>query len=92
MFRVLGNPLALRIVLAIGRGRKRPMELAKELGSSASGIVNQLRLMKITGVVRFHSTAERRKGRKVTYWLTDPALLDLCRQMEQLMARIGKQS
>jgi len=72
--RILGNPLAYRIVRILGEGRRRPMELAKELGVSASAVVNQLKPLKIAGVVRFQSTGFRRAGRKVEYYLADPAL------------------
>ena len=72
--RILGNPIAYRIVRILGGGRRRPMELAKELGVSASAVVNQLKPLKIAGVVRFQSTGFRRAGRKVEYYLADPAL------------------
>ena len=72
--RILGNPIAYRIVRILGGGRRRPMELAKELGVSASAVVNQLKPLKIAGVVRFLSTGFRRAGRKVEYYLADPGL------------------
>ena len=72
--RILGNPIAYRIVRILGGGRRRPMELAKELGVSASAVVNQLKPLKIAGVVRFQSTGFRRAGRKVEYYLADPGL------------------
>lgn len=92
VLRILGNPLTYRIVCAIGRGRKRPMELSRELGASASAIVNQLRILKIAGLVRYASTGVRRKGRKVIYWLADPTLLDACRSLEAVMARLWRRA
>ena len=47
------------------------MELAKILGASATAVVNQLKHLKIAGVVRYESSGVRRAGRKVEYWLTD---------------------
>ncbi len=85
--RLLGNTLAHRIVCAIGRGRRRPIELARELRASASAIVNQLRLLKAAGLVRWHSTGIRRKGRIVEYWLADPSLLRLCETSHDVVRR-----
>ncbi|HZN61427.1 MAG TPA: metalloregulator ArsR/SmtB family transcription factor [Planctomycetota bacterium] len=90
IFRILGNPLAYRIVLALGRGRLRPIELSQELGASAPAIVNQLRVLKIAGMVRYASTAERRKGRKVFYWLSDPGVLDACRRLAGTMGKLWR--
>ena len=47
------------------------MELAKLLGASATAVVNQLKHLKIAGVVLYHSSGVRRAGRKVEYWLAD---------------------
>jgi DNA-binding transcriptional ArsR family regulator len=69
--RILGNPLAYRIVRILGEGRRRPMDLARLLGVSASAVVNQLKPLKISGLVRFESTGFRRAGRKVEYFLAD---------------------
>lgn len=90
IFRILGNPLAYRIVAALGRGRRRPMELARDLHASAPAIVNQLRVLKIAGIVHYASSGERRKGRKVHYWLSDPGLLNVCRGLEGVMGRIWR--
>lgn len=90
VFRILGNPLAYRIIFALARGRLRPIELSAELGASAPAIVNQLRVMKIAGIVRYASTAERRKGRKVYYWLADPAVYDACRRLAGVMGKLWR--
>ncbi len=90
VLKILGNPLAYRIIAAIGRGRRRPMELSRDLDASASSIVNQLRVMKLAGLVRYHSTGVRRQGRKVVYWLADPSLLDACRALEGVTGRLRR--
>ncbi|MBI2931036.1 MAG: helix-turn-helix transcriptional regulator [Planctomycetes bacterium] len=86
--RILGNPLAHAIVCAIGRGRRRPIELARELGSSPSAVVNQLRIMKAAGLVRWRSSGVRRKGRVVEYWLTDSSLLRVCEVAQAVVQRV----
>jgi predicted transcriptional regulator len=72
--RILGNPIAYEIVKILGGGRRRPMQLAQELRVSASAVVNQLKHLKIAGVVRFESGGVRRAGRKVEYYLADRTL------------------
>jgi predicted transcriptional regulator len=72
--RILGNPLAYRIVRLLDGRRRRPSELAEALGTSATAVVNQLKHLKLAGIVRFHSSGVRRGGRKVEYWLADRAL------------------
>ena len=42
------------------------------------------------GIVRYASTAERRKGRKVTYWLSDPGVLDACQRLAGVMGKLWR--
>ena len=72
--RILGNPLAYRIVRLLDGRRKRPIEMARTLGASAPAVVNQLRSLKLAGVVRARSGGVRRGGRRVEYWLSEPSL------------------
>lgn len=81
--RILGNPTAYGIVRLLGGGRRRPMELAAALGVSAASVVNQLRNLKLAGIVRYYSTGVRRAGRKVEYWLASPALGRAVRALER---------
>lgn len=85
--RIIGNPLAYRIVRLLDGKKRRPMELARSLGVSPTSVVNQLKYLKIAGVVRYHSTGLRRAGRKVEYWLSDPRL---ARRIHQLERTVGK--
>jgi DNA-binding transcriptional ArsR family regulator len=85
--RILGNPLAYRIVRLLDGGRRRrPMELARLLEVSATSVVNQLKHLKIAGVVLYESHGTRRAGRRVEYWLADP---DLGRVMDSLERRVA---
>jgi predicted transcriptional regulator len=81
--RILGNPLAYRIVRLLGRGRRRPMDLARLLDASASAVVNQLKNLKLAGVVRFESSGVRRAGRKVEYYLADRSLAGRLESLER---------
>jgi predicted ArsR family transcriptional regulator len=63
------------------------MDLAKILGVSATSVVNQLKHLKIAGVVRYHSSGVRHAGRKVEYWLADR---ELGRCVDELERRVKK--
>ncbi len=88
--RILGNPIAYRIVRLLGGGRRRPMDLARLLGVSASAVVNQLKPLKIAGVVRFQSSGFRRAGRKVEYYLADPALARRLDALERTLKSLDR--
>ena len=88
--RILGNPIAYRIVRILGEGRRRPMELARELGVSASAVVNQLKHLKLAGVVRFESGGVRRAGRRVDYYLADRALATRLDALERTLKGLGR--
>ena len=87
-FRILGNPLAYRIVRLLDGKRRRPMELARALGASPTSVVNQLKHLKLAGVVRYHSTGVRRAGRKVEYWLADRKLAHRVQLLEHTVGRL----
>ena len=88
--RILGNPLAYRIVRLLDGKRRRPMELAKILGVSATAVVNQLKHLKIAGAVEFNSSGVRRAGRKVEYWLRDRSLARHLDGLEKTVRSMGQ--
>ena len=88
--RILGNPLAYRIVRLLDGQRRRPMELAKILGVSATAVVNQLKYLKIAGAVRFNSSGVRRAGRKVEYWLSERSLARSLDTLEKSLRSMSK--
>ena len=88
--RILGNPIAYRIVRLLGDGRRRPMELARRLGVSAPAVVNQLKHLKLAGIVRYESSGLRRAGRKVEYWLADRALARRLDDLERTLRTLPR--
>ena len=64
------------------------MELARLLGVSATAVVNQLKHLKIAGVVLYQSSGIRRAGRKVEYWLSDPDLSQVMDRLEKCVKRL----
>jgi predicted transcriptional regulator len=88
--RILGNPLAYRIVRLLDGKRRRPMELAKILGVSATAVVNQLKHLKIAGAVHYRSSGVRRAGRKVEYWLSERGLVRCIDGLERCVRSMAK--
>lgn len=88
--RILGNPLAYRIVRLLDGKRRRPMELAKILGVSSTAVVNQLKYLKLAGAVRYASSGVRRAGRKVEYWLSDRSLGRCIDDLERCLRTMSK--
>lgn len=88
--RILGNPIAYRIVKLLGEGRRRPMDLARLLGVSASAVVNQLKHLKISGLVRFESGGVRRAGRKVEYYLADRSFSRRLEDLERVLKALAR--
>ena len=86
--RIIGNPLAYRIVRLLDGRKRRPMELARLLGVSATAVVNQLKHLKIAGVVRYESSGIRRAGRKVEYWLADHHLARCVDELERCVKKL----
>lgn len=86
--RILGNPIAYGIVRLLEGRRRRPKDLSRLLGVSATTVVNQLKHLKHVGVVRFQSTAKRRAGRKVEYWLADPSVGRSLDGLEKTLRRL----
>jgi predicted transcriptional regulator len=88
--RILGNPLAYNIVRLLDGKKRRPMEIARTLRVSATSVVNQLKNLKLAGVVRYQSTGVRRGGRKVEYWLADPRLARWMEGLETSLRSLGR--
>lgn len=88
--RILGNPLAYRIVRLLDGHRRRPMELARMLGVSATTVVNQLKHLKIAGAVGYHSSGIRHGGRKVEYWLVGTGLGRAIERLERCLRTLPK--
>ena len=88
--RIVGNPLAYEIVRLLESKRRRPMELAEMLRVSATAVVNQLKNLKIAGVVRYHSSGVRRAGRRVEYWLADPSLSVCLGRLERCLKELSR--
>lgn len=75
MFRVLGQPIRLRIVLAIGLEEACVCHLETALEMRQAYISQHLMALRRAGLV-----SSRRAGRNIFYSLTHPELLEIIRQ------------
>ncbi|EDT09649.1 transcriptional regulator, ArsR family [Paraburkholderia graminis C4D1M] len=66
LFRLLGDPTRLRIVLACVDGRRAVGAIADELGLSPSLVSHHLRLLRAARIVR-----AQRQGKQVFYFAAD---------------------
>ena len=67
-----------------------PMELKRGIEAAVEAVVNQLKNLKIAGIVRFESSGLRRAGRKVEYWLADRTLARRLDDLERTLKAIPR--
>ena len=84
MFRGFGDPTRLAILTELLEGERRVVDLVAAVGSSQSNVSGHLACLKECGLV-----ADRPDGRAVRYRLASPAVVDLLRQAEVLLAEVG---
>lgn len=76
IFRLLGDPTRLAIVMAVGEGSRPVGVVAEKLGFSPSLVSHHLRLLKAARLVR-----AVRQGKQVFYALADDHVHDVIRDM-----------
>jgi DNA-binding transcriptional ArsR family regulator len=84
LFRGLGDPTRLEILLALQAGERRVIDLVHSLESSQANISGHLACLKDCGLV-----ADRARGRANFYRLAHPELANLLRSAESLIAAVG---
>jgi ArsR family transcriptional regulator len=72
-FKVLAEPMRLRILNALRGGEKSVTELVEETGAGQANISKHLGLLH-----RNRMVARRKEGLNVYYRITDPTIFDLC--------------
>jgi DNA-binding transcriptional ArsR family regulator len=91
-FRVLGEPLRIRVVEHLMAGEATVQELTEALGTSQQNISKHLRLLAAAGVV-----GRRKEGTFAYYRIVDATVFALCeqvcgsvqREVAELSAAIG---
>jgi ArsR family transcriptional regulator len=72
-FRVLGEPMRLRLLDSLRHGERSVSELVERTGESQANVSKHLALLHVAGLV-----GRRREGTTVFYTLTDPSIFQLC--------------
>ena len=75
-FKVLAEPMRLRILNALRAGEKSVTELVAALGTGQANVSKHLGLLH-----RHRMVARRKEGLNVYYRIADPAILELCELM-----------
>ncbi|MEU0164109.1 metalloregulator ArsR/SmtB family transcription factor [Streptomyces iakyrus] len=85
LFRSLGEPARLAILLRLAEGEARVTDLVKALRLAQSTVSAHLACLRECGLID-----SRAEGRASFYFLARPELLDLLASAEQLLAATGK--
>jgi ArsR family transcriptional regulator len=72
-FRVLGEPMRLRLLDGLRSGERSVGELVDRTGATQANVSRHLALLHGAGLV-----SRRREGTTVFYALTDPSIFQLC--------------
>ena len=72
-FRILGEPVRIRILQTLQQGEKNVTELVAAVGSTQPNVSKHLRLLQEAGIV-----GRRQEGNSVYCFIADPSVLDLC--------------
>ena len=85
LFRSLGDPTRLAIVMRLAAGEARVVDLTRGLGLAQSTVSKHLACLRGCRLVDF-----RAEGRQSFYSLARPELIDLLRSAEGLLAQTGE--
>ena len=87
-FRVLGEPLRLRILQLLRSGEKNVTDLTTELSTTQPNASKHLRLLQEAGFI-----GRRQAGTSVYYFVSDPSVFELCDVVcTSLYARMSAQA
>lgn len=75
-FKVLSEPIRLKLILALEEGERNVTELVEATGNTQTNVSRQLQVLAEAGVL-----SRRKVGVSVFYRITDPAIFDLCRHV-----------
>jgi len=72
-FRVLGEPLRIRLLQALRDGERTVGDLVAAVGSTQPNVSKHLRVLQEAGIV-----GRRQEGNSVYCFIADPTVFDLC--------------
>jgi ArsR family transcriptional regulator len=73
-FRVLGEPMRLRLLQFLMDGEKNVTDLVRLAKTTQANVSRHLALL-----LQHHMVEKRREGNNIYYRLTDPSIFQLCR-------------
>ncbi len=73
ILKALGDPMRLRIVIALQSGERCVGDLVQETGSTQANVSKHLTVLRVARLVR-----PRRDGTRVFYAIAEPTLHDVC--------------
>ncbi len=72
-FKVLGEPIRIRILQELQSGEKNVTQLVESIGSTQPNISKHLRILQESGLI-----GRRQAGTAVYCYIADPTVFDLC--------------
>jgi DNA-binding transcriptional ArsR family regulator len=75
-FRVLGEPMRIRLLDRLREGEATVGELQQVLGASQQNVSKHLGILHAAGMV-----ARTKQGNQVRYSISDPSVFELCEQV-----------
>jgi len=72
-FRILGEPVRIRILQSLQDGERNVTELVAAVGSTQPNVSKHLRILQENGII-----ARRQSGNSVYYFIAEPSVFDLC--------------
>jgi DNA-binding transcriptional ArsR family regulator len=72
-FRILGEPLRIRLIQALHGGERSVSELVEAVGSTQPNVSKHLRILQEAGIV-----GRRQEGNLVYCFIADDSVFDLC--------------
>ena len=87
-FRILGEPLRIRILQALQAGELSVGQLTTRVGSTQPNVSKHLRILQESGFV-----GRRQEGNTVYCFVADPSVMDLCNIVcDSIEARLAAQA
>ncbi|CAN5883084.1 metalloregulator ArsR/SmtB family transcription factor [soil metagenome] len=72
-FKVLSEPMRLRLLYALTDGEKSVSELVRETGSVQANVSKHLSVLLDAGIL-----GRRKQGTSAYYWIVDESIFELC--------------
>ncbi len=87
-FRVLGEPMRLRLLIALEKGERNVSDLVKVTRATQANVSRHLQTLTEAGIL-----GRRKEGLNVYYFVADPSIFELCEGVcGSLQKRFGAQA